>query len=172
MSSKKELEKIEMLREAFNSYIHEAGDELNMGAAPMPAAPQAAAPQQGGPQTPNPDVTMDPMQQGAQPAAAEYTIQQFVSSLNKIRGGRSFDDQDVYQQVNTLFAGLDPVTKESLRNVIGQLESIVTPVQQNQQSPDGSLPSVQDTQAYNQASASPAGAGSPPPAVPGEAPPA
>jgi len=171
MSSKKELEKIETLREAFNSYIHEAGDDLNMGGAAMPAAPQApAAPQ--GPQTPNPDVTMDPLQQGTQPAAAEYTIQQFVGSLNKIRGGRSFDDQDVYQQVNSLFMGLDPVSKENLRNVIGQLESIVTPVQQNQQAADGSLPSVQDTQAYNQASAAPAGAGSPPPSVPGEAPPA
>lgn len=180
MSSKNTIEKIEMLREAFKSYFFEAGDEL---AAAPPAAPAVSAPapaqQPQQQQTPNPDQTMDPLAQGQQQATPEYTVQQFVDSMNKIRGGRSFDDQDVYQQVNTLFTNLDPVSKETLRNVVGQIESIVTPIQ-NQGQPeqpqgDGNLPTVQDTNAYNSNVNAPAGAPPAPPAsfaAPQEAPPA
>jgi len=178
MSSKNNIEKIEMLREAFKSYFFEAGDEL----AAAPAAPAVSAqqpaqqPQQ---QIPNPDQTMDPLAQGQQQATPEYTVQQFMDSMNKIRGGRSFDDQDVSQQINALFTNLDPVSKETLRNIVGQIESIVTPIQgQNQpEQPqgDGNLPTVQDTNAYNTNVNAPAGS---PPAAPAsfaapqEAPPA
>lgn len=183
MSFKQEIERIESLREAFRSYLLEIGDELAAAAPPAaqpaPAAPPTAPAQQ---QQATPDQAVDPLAQQQQPGASpEYTAQQFVDDLNKIRGGRSFDDQDVFQQITTMFANIDPTSKETIRTILGQLESIVTPAQQGQQpqagaqQQDAGAQAVQDTQMYNaNINAAPGQPPAPPAsfAAPTEAPPA
>lgn len=166
LSDAQKLELLEAIRQDIKSYLSEQAPAPAQGApiAPTPGAPPAAPATQAPQVTPDQtaDLLSDLGNLEAGAPAVEYTLEQLVDSLNKIRGGRSFDDQDVYQQLETAFNAIDPASKETLRNVIEQIATIVTPVDGQQppaeQQPQQQAPTDTTGQAGAQMAAPAAGA--------------
>lgn len=158
----KKLILIESIRKSYDSFIlQEVGEQPPAPAAPAPAAP--AAP--GAPPADDPTALLNQVDDpnAAAPQGIEYTTEQFVEDLNKIRGGRSFDDQDVYQQIDTMFQGVDPTSKETIKNILQQLSAIVTPPANAQD-----VPATVDNSGQQMNTQSPGGA-PPAPAAPAPA---
>lgn len=153
---------IESLRSSYDRFIMQEVGEPQPPApgAPAPAAPAAPA----APPADDPTALLNQVDDpnAVAPQGIEYTTEQFVDDLNKIRGGRSFDDQDVYQQIDTMFQGIDPTSKDTIKNILQQLSTIVTPPANAQD-----VPATVDNAGQQQMNTPPAAA--PAPAAPAPA---
>lgn len=120
MSLREEYKRLKSLQEqeivkTINSFITEQE-------APMapPAQPPAAAPVPTDPSQAQPPV------EATQEKTGDLTIDDLIEKLNTIRGGRSFDEPEVYSDMEKLLGGLDPSSKEVIKNFVTELSRIVT----------------------------------------------
>lgn len=161
---------IEALRSDFDKYfMTEVGEQPPAPGAP-PAAPAAAPAAPAAPAADDPTAMLGQLDDPNAAPPVDYTTEQFVEDLNKIRGGRSFDDQDVYSQIDTMFQQVDPTSKEAVKSVLQQLAPIVTPPAGTE---GGDIPAQVDPSGQSM-NTPPAAAAPAAPAVsaPAEAPPA
>lgn len=96
----------------------------------VPPAPPAA------PAAPAPDMSMDALLGGTDPAAAgqegvpgqdkPVALDDVVDRLNVIRGGKSLKDPQVYTELNTYFAGLQEQDRKQLFDFLNKISQIIT----------------------------------------------
>jgi len=111
--------------------LEEFGSAAPPAAAPMPPpapAPAAPTPTNDGQQTPT-GVDGDPL-----------TVDAIIGRLNVIRGGKSFNDPEVYGQLTTFFKGLPEADKTSLDRILSEIGKIVINVPQDQTQPEPGQP--------------------------------
>jgi hypothetical protein len=139
--------------------LEEFGAATPPTAAPTPLptpAPANPTPTNDGQQTPT-GVDGDPL-----------TVDAIIGRLNVIRGGKSFNDPEVYGQLTTFFKGLPEVDKTSLDRILSEIGKIVINVPQNQTEPEpGQPPMAPPPSSAPQAAPPPAAA---PPAAPSPGP--
>lgn len=97
---------------------------------PAPPAPPAA------PAAPAPDMSMDALLGGTDPAAAgqegipgqdkPVALDDVVDRLNVIRGGKSLKDPQVYTELNTYFASLQEPDRKQLFDFLNKISQIIT----------------------------------------------
>lgn len=100
---------------------------------PSPMAPPPAPSPEAAPPAPTPgDSGETPIGVDGDP----LTVDAIIGRLNVIRGGKSFNDPEVYGQLTTFFKGLGETDKSTLDRVLAEIGKIVINVPQNQTEPE------------------------------------
>lgn len=97
----------------------EAAPAAAPGVAPTASAPAPSGAPVGKPAAPSPDA-------GAGEEQAEASVAEIIDQLNAIRGGRSFKEPQVEQELARYFDGLEPSEQDALHAYLKGLAQIVS----------------------------------------------
>ncbi len=156
-SSTKRSRELEYLLTEAVVLLREQGEM--MGAPPPPAGLEAPAPQT----PPPPPVSPDGQQQ-----PPEFTVDDLIDRLNVIRGGKSFDNPEIYKAISNFFNVIPLVEREVLdRTLTGISKAVINVGEEGvPQAPPGGA----QQQMQPQAPSAPPLPANPPPGAPGGAP--
>jgi hypothetical protein len=132
LMDKRTAELLVYLKEAVNVLREENGMPPMDAASTAPPAPDmGAAP-------PPPSVPGQNPQEQAPP----YTVDNLISQLNVIRGGKSFSEPEIYKALSGLFNALPEESKQVLNKSLADIGGAVTTGQEGQLSQQPSDPSM------------------------------